>query len=118
LERHAQNLVIDAPEVSKVAGVDSRSRDGEYLLRPDVDVEALDKTAFYYGGWYLYASSVVESPPELLQALQAADVFRIWPRELVELLNRFHVRFLIASFYDDIEWRLAAPVMISSEIAA
>jgi hypothetical protein len=101
-----------------VAGVVSNSRDGEYLLRPDVDVEALDKAALYYGGWYLYASSVVEPPPELLQALQAADVFRIRPRDLVELLNQFHVPFLIASFYDDIEWRLAAPVMISSEIAA
>jgi hypothetical protein len=115
-ERHTQNLVTDASEVSKVAGVVSSSRDGEYLLRPDVDVEALDKMALYYGGWYLYASSVVEPPPELLQALQAADVFRTWPRELVELLNRFHVHFLIASFYDDNEWRLAAPVMISSEM--
>jgi hypothetical protein len=116
--RDAQNLVIDAPEVSQVAGVASTARDGEYLVRPDAHLEALDKMALYYGGWYLYASRDVEPSREVLQSLQAADVFRIPPRELVELLNRFRVRFLIASFYDDIEWRLAAPMMISSEFAA
>jgi hypothetical protein len=107
--RDAHNLVIDAPEISKVAGVASSARDGEYRVRPDVDLEALDNAALYYGGWYLYASSDVEPPPKVLQAFQSADVFRIPPRQLVELLNRFSVRFLIASFYDDIEWRLAAP---------
>jgi hypothetical protein len=73
-----------------------------------VDLEALDNAALYYGGWYLYASPDVEPGPEVLQAFQSADVFRIPPRQLVELLNRFGVRFLIASFYDDIEWRVAA----------
>ena len=112
-ERLAQNLVIDAREVTEVAGVVSKSKEGEYLLRSDVDVEALDQAALNYGGWYLYASPGAESPVDILQAFHRADVFRSPPAELVELLNRLRVRFLIASFYDDIEWRVAAAEMIS-----
>ena len=118
MERHAQNLVTDTPEVTEVAGVVSSSRDGEYLLRSEVDVEALDRAALNCGGWYLYALSGVEPSPEILPAFQAADVFRISPGKLIELLNQVRVSFLIASFYDDIEWRVAVPETISSEIAA
>jgi hypothetical protein len=111
-------LVIDAPEIAKVAGVLSSPEDGEYLLQPDVDVEALDEAALYCGGWYLYASPKPESTPEVLRAFHASDVFRISPADLTQLLARLGLTFLIASFYDDNEWRLAAPLEITTEVAA
>jgi len=107
-ERQAQNLVIDEPEVAALAGV-SEYRGAEYRLSPDVDVEALDKAGLYCGGWLLYASAEVEPPPDILLEFQAVDVFRVASAELVALLNRLGVHFLIASFYDDIDWRVVVP---------
>jgi hypothetical protein len=101
-----------------VAGVLSSPEDGQYRLQPDVDVAALDEAALYYGGWYLYASPKVESTPEVLRAFHASDVFRISPADLTQLLARLGVTFLIASFYDDNEWRVAAPLEITTEVAA
>jgi hypothetical protein len=108
-ERQAIHLVTGEEEALQVRGVTADNDSSRYLLQRDVDLAALDKTVLSLGGWYLYAFRSETSGGGILQALQTADVFRIEPSGLIRVMRDLGVTFLIASFYDDNEWRLAVP---------
>ena len=109
LHRQALNLVTGESEVLTVPGVLRGPGDGQYLLEPGVDIAAVDKAALQRGGWYLYACRTPENAADILKQLQSSDVFRISAAGLIVLLLRLKVSLLIASFYDDHEWRVAVP---------
>jgi hypothetical protein len=109
LHRQAINLITGEAELLTVPGVVSGRDNGHYLLKPEVDIGAVDETALQLGGWYLYACRVPEDAADVLKAFQSSDVFRLSAADLVQLLVRLKVSLLIASFYDDHEWRVAAP---------
>jgi len=109
LHWQAVNLVTSESDVLTVPGVLSGPDNGHYLLEPGVDIGAVDKAALQLGGWYLYACRAPENAVEILKQLQSSDVFRISAIDLIALLLRLEVSLLIASFYDDLEWRVAIP---------
>ena len=100
-EWRANFLCFDDTDTLLIEGVTPTPITHVLHLSPQLGHDELERKGLYLGGWILYSATNPLAPEELPSAFDlAAD------RLLGQMRSR-GLGFLLSSFWDDIEWRLA-----------